>query len=134
MPPAAVDRADVVVNGDDVPERGVDRIEFGRVALVHEAVGQHPFGHDPAHWSRIERASARRPVAMQSPRSAMKVSRPQSVNQGYPAMMVLPLPRLHHVGVGGALQRTSQPAPAGLLRPAQPLEGLDRSSPRHGAR
>src|SRR5438094_818562 len=53
------------------------------------------FGNMPsdtlfAQASKMSRASVSLPVAMQSPRNAMNVSRPQSVNHGYPAMMVLP--------------------------------------------
>ena len=68
--------------GDDEPERGVDGVELRRFAGVGEAIGQH------AHRTRLgpfEQDAARlvdRPVARHSPRSAMKVSRPQSVNQG----------------------------------------------------
>jgi hypothetical protein len=51
-----------------------------------------------AHSSSISRASANRSyssvvLARQSPRMAMNVSRPQSENHGYPAMIVLPAPR-----------------------------------------
>jgi hypothetical protein len=38
----------------------------------------------------MSRATPSRPAAMQSPRIAMNVSRPQSLNHGYPATIVRP--------------------------------------------
>jgi hypothetical protein len=45
-------------------------------------LGSMPSETASVHCSRISRAISSWPVARQRPRSAMKVSRPQSVNQG----------------------------------------------------
>ena len=45
-------------------------------------LGNIPSETRPAHCTRISRASANLPVAMQRPRMAMNVSRPQSPNHG----------------------------------------------------
>ncbi len=45
-------------------------------------LGSIPSETAPAHCRRMDRDSSSRPVAMVSPRMAMNVSRPQSVNHG----------------------------------------------------
>ena len=79
---ARAGRLEQLVRRDHVPERGVDRVVFGLLAGVREAVRQHAFGH---RRRPVEQDVARQlePAGQaQKPRSAMNVSRPQSVNQG----------------------------------------------------
>ncbi len=76
-------------------------------------------GRSPSTWAldhstRIWRAVSSRPVARHSPRIARKVSRPQSVNQGYPAMMVEAMPRSTMYASAARVR----PAPSALRRAA----------------
>ncbi len=87
-------RREVFVHRDQIPQRCVDRVELRRLVGIREEVRQHAFRHRPGPL-RPGSAPRRRSrfVARHRPRRAMNVSRPQSVNHGYPATMVWPSPR-----------------------------------------
>ena len=87
-------RRQKLVHRDDEPERGVHRVVFRQLRPASgNRLGSMPSLTVSDQASRMASASASRPVPSIRPRMAMKVSRPQSVNQGKPAMIVRPLPR-----------------------------------------
>jgi len=84
--------------------------------------GSMPSDTLPDHAVRIACATARRPRASVRPRIAMNVSRPQSVNHGYPAMIVLPAAAAHEILLRGAGERRERQAPLDLGRAQPPGE------------
>jgi hypothetical protein len=93
-----------IVDGDDVPERGVDRVEFWLLAGVGKAVRKHAFGdrigpgqQDVA--SEVEPAGQCHEAAQRYECVATPVGEP-----GIAGDDRLAAAALHDVGVGGALK------------------------------
>ena len=84
-------RPQELLDGDHEPERRIDRVVLGRSVALAEPVGQHSLvdlaGPGQTEWRPPLPGG---PVASSKPRIAMNVSRPQSVNQGKPATIVVP--------------------------------------------
>jgi hypothetical protein len=77
----------------DKPKRGVDRVVIWLLAYVGEAVRHHAFRYMRSEGGNNLPATSVRPMTRQRPGNEMKASRPQSVNQGYPAITVCCVPR-----------------------------------------
>ncbi len=109
-------------------------LNSGSVAASGKKFGSMPCDTAPDHSSRMPSASASRPVDRHSPRRAMNVSRPQSVNHGYPATIVRPEPRRTMYASAARCEPVAErDAPPALgraqdrerrLRPAHPQNGL----------
>ncbi len=88
------DRAEVIADGDDIPKRRVDGIELGLITLIGKAIRQHAFRNDTGPLdqdiARILQPSGRKTKTADRNE---RVASP-SPNHGYPAMIVLPRPRL----------------------------------------
>ena len=62
-------------------------------SVVGEAIRKHSFRNGTCPLDKNIVSLVQSAVDIHKPRSAMNVSRPQSPNQGYPAIMVFPSPR-----------------------------------------
>ena len=110
LPARGLDGARGIVHGDDVPERRVDRVELGRVALVGEAVGQHPLGDRPGPLEQdrprfVEPAGREAEPAQRDERVAAPVGEPRIAGDDGLARAAP-----HDVRVGGALSGESRTA------------------------
>lgn len=108
-----------IVNGDDVPQGSIDRVEFGCVALIGKKIWQHPFGNNIRPCNQdvsciIEAVSSE----TQSPESNERITPPI----GEPRIACddsFACPALDDVCISGTMQ------PRGKLLPAPSLGGTE---------
>ncbi len=80
-------RLEILAHGLEIPQRGIHRIVCRRFARSRKLIGQHAVTHEAGIRSQDVAQSHGHPVARHNPGSAIIVSQPQSLNQGYPARM-----------------------------------------------
>jgi hypothetical protein len=125
------------VRRDQVPERGVDRVVLGLLAGVRETIRHHALGH--------RRRPGEQDIARQLkpiPQAHEPAQRDESVAAPVREPWVAGDDRLagtpaHHVGIGRALQRCLEPAPAPRFRVQEPCRvqigrGLARAQHQRG--
>src|SRR5439155_24948519 len=121
--------------GDDIPQRGIDRIELRLTALVWEAIGQHPLGDGcgPGEQNvsrHVQPTGGEAQAAQRDERVTTPIGEPRVTGDDG-----LPFPTLDHVGVRCRLESGREPlAPLSLaITPlVQQFERLDTGGQMRG--
>src|SRR5213083_1489229 len=105
----------IIIDRNDVPERCIDRIEFGLLAGIGEAIRQHALGNNASpgeqNIARVFQVAGRdAKAANRDKRVAAPIAEPWIAGDER-----LSLAALYQVLIGGAFERTGEIFPASLL-------------------